>query len=215
VERLVALGDRVRVLARDPARARASLDPSVTIVSGDLTRPETLPPFFDGASHVVFTAGVRSGRPASQAVIKAIEYDGVVNTLAAAGRTGFSGRFLYMTASGANSPSFWSWALNVYKGNTLEWRRRAEKEIRRSALNYTVIRAGMLTNGRGGVRAVRVTQDDLPLSPRYRVGRDDVADAFVAALDHPRAARATFEIVWDKGPRQTDWSTLLDAVKPD
>ncbi|MGH9339379.1 MAG: NAD(P)H-binding protein [Acidobacteriota bacterium] len=33
----------VRVLARDPARARDALGPSVEVVAGDITKKETLP----------------------------------------------------------------------------------------------------------------------------------------------------------------------------
>ncbi|MGW4791311.1 NAD(P)H-binding protein [Nonomuraea sp. NPDC004297] len=41
VNQLVAAGERVRVLTRDPARHR--LPDQVEVVTGDLTRPQTLP----------------------------------------------------------------------------------------------------------------------------------------------------------------------------
>lgn len=63
----------------------------------------------------------------------------------------------------------------------------------------------MLLNRSGGQRVVEVTQDALPLSPRHRIARADVAEAFVAALDHPRATRATFEVVWGHGNRREAW----------
>jgi uncharacterized protein YbjT (DUF2867 family) len=140
----------VRVLARDPVRAVLSLGKSVEVVPGDITKQETIPPALAAASHVVFTAGCRSGHPVSEAQVKATEYHGVVNTLAAARGAGFAGRFLY-----------------------------------------------------------------IPLSLRYRIARADVAAAFVAALDHPCATRATFEVVWDRGQRREAWPALLDRVKPD
>ena len=208
-------GANVRVLSRDPARAAARLGPAFTVVAGDITKQETLPPAIEGVTHVFFTAGVPSGRPSGEARIRATEYQGVVNTLAAARRTGFHGRFLYMTASGADVPSLASVFLNLYKGNTLVWRRRAEDEIRASGLDYTIIRAGILLNSPGGQRAVTVSQDPLPLSLRYRIARADVADGFVAALDHPRASRATFDVVWGSGHRVETWITMLDRVRPD
>ena len=76
-------GIPVRVLARDPSRARAALGAAVEVVAGDLTKKETLPRAVEGAKHIIFTAGVRSGYPASEARIKATEYEGVVDTLAA------------------------------------------------------------------------------------------------------------------------------------
>jgi hypothetical protein len=51
-------------------------------------------------------------------LIKATEYDGVRNVIAAARVTGFAGRFLYMTSSGATTRSLATILLNLYKGNT-------------------------------------------------------------------------------------------------
>src|SRR6185503_18702595 len=72
----------VRVLARNPARAARELGPRIEVVSGDITKQETLPGAIEGAGDIVFTAGRRSGRPVGEAKIRATEYQGVVNTLA-------------------------------------------------------------------------------------------------------------------------------------
>src|SRR5262245_61317248 len=91
---LLQRGYRVRVLARDPTRAAPRLASTVDVVAGDLTRPDTLPPAARGASHIVFTAGVHSGRYAPEHLVRATDYHGVLDTLAAARSTGFAGRFL-------------------------------------------------------------------------------------------------------------------------
>ena len=205
----------VRVLARDPVRARTTLGSRVEVIAGDVTKKETLPRAIEGTSHIIFTAGCRSGHPASETRIKATEYDGVLNTLASAQRAGSTGRFLYMTSSGVARRSFVSACLNLYKGNTLAWRRRAEDAIRGSGLDYTIIRTGMLQNGAAGRRVIRLTQEALPLSIRYRIARADVAEAFAAAVDHPRASRATFEIVWAGSGRPESWPALFEGLKPD
>lgn len=208
-------GTKVRVLARDPDRARRELGAAAEVVHGDITKPATLPAAMAGASDIVFTAGCRSARPARESTIIATEYDGVRNTLAAAKQAGFAGRFLYMTSSGVNSRSFWARCLNLYKGNTLIWRRRAEDDIRDSGLRYTIIRAGMLVNRPSGTRAVEVSQRELELSPRYRIARADVAEAFVTALDHACTPGSTFEIVWGRGPRRESWDLVMHALMPD
>lgn len=208
-------GVAVRVLARNPEGARASFGASVEIVEGDITHASTLPRTLEGVTHVIFTAGCRSGYPATEALIRATEYEGVINTLVAAREAAFVGRFLYMTSSGVTSRSLFSVLLNLYKGNTLVWRKQAERAVRSSPLDYTIIRAGVLLNQPGGRRAVLLTQDPLPLSVRYRIARADVAAAFVAALDHPRASRATCEVVWGRGPRSEPWADLLARMKPD
>jgi uncharacterized protein YbjT (DUF2867 family) len=204
----------VRVLARDPAAAKETLGRHVEVVAGDITRKGTLPTAINGASHIIFTAGCRSGHPASRARIKATEYEGVLNTLSSAEQAGFAGRFLYMTSSGVATRSFVSACLNLYKGNTLGWRRRAEDAIRGCGLDYTIIRTGMLLNSLGRGRTIRVTQEALPLSIRYRIGRTDVANVFVASLEEPRTSRATFEIVWARGERKP-LTAMLANLKSD
>jgi uncharacterized protein YbjT (DUF2867 family) len=205
----------VRVLARDEARAQHLFEKTVEIVGGDITRPETLAPAIEGSRHIVFTAGCRSGYPARERTVRATEYQGVLNTLDTTRRIAFAGRFLYMTSSGVTTPSFSTFGLNLWKGNTLLWRRRAEAEIRGSGLDYTIIRAGFLLSRPGGQHEITITQIPLPLSLRYRIARADVAQVFLAALDHPRASRATFETVW--GSRSTPGSItrLLDSLIPD
>ena len=213
--RLHQRGVPVRVLARDRARALTLFNREIDVVSGDLTKPDTLPAAMAGIRDVIFTAGCRSGYPAREAAIEATEYHGVINALDAARHGGSPGRFLYMTASGVTVPSLATACLNLWKGNTLFWRRRAEDEIRGSGLAYTIIRTGMLLNRPGGRHAIAVTQQPLPLSPRYRIARADAAEVFVAALDHPKTARATFEIVWGSGPPPSRWDALLDRLAPD
>ena len=114
----------VRALARDPARARAVLGPGVEVFEGDITKQDTLPPAVKGATHIIFTAGCRSGHPASESRIKATEFEGVLNTLATVRLARCAGRFMYMTSSGVATHSLLSVGLNLYKGNTLGWRRR-------------------------------------------------------------------------------------------
>jgi uncharacterized protein YbjT (DUF2867 family) len=211
-QRLVRQHAPVRILARNPAAA--PVVGTADVRQGDITKPDTLPAAMQGVTHIVFTAGKRSGSPATRRQIRETEYEGVRNTLAAASAAGVR-RFLYMTASGGARWSLASVALNLYKGNTLVWRRRAEEAIRASGLSYTIIRAGVLLNSPGGRRALTVTQRDLPLSIRYRVSRADVADGFVASLDDPRTNNTTFDVVWGKGPRLQTWAQMLASLAPD
>ena len=208
-------GQRVRVLARDPKRATSLFDSSVEIVGGDLTKPETLVPAIRGARHLIFTAGCRSGRPVREPRVKAVEFDGVVQTLAAVRDVRFSGRFLYVTSSGVMTQNFATRCLNLWKGNTLVWRRRVEEEIRTSDVDYTVIRTGVLLNRPGGEHVLRMTQQPLPLAWRYRIARADVAQVFVAALVHPKASRTTFEAVWEARGEPLPLQRLLESLQRD
>jgi len=164
IARLRQRGTTVRVLARDPAGAAARLGPGFELIAGDLTRAETLPPAVAGAGHIVFTAGAPSGRYAPESLVRATDYQGVVDTLAAARHAGFPGRFAYLDTFGIATPSLAGAFINLPKRNTLAWRRRAEDVIRGSGLDYTIIRVGFLRGGPAGLRAVVVGQDSLPLA---------------------------------------------------
>jgi uncharacterized protein YbjT (DUF2867 family) len=207
-------GYRVRALVRNETDAKRKVGAEVEVVAGDITKPETLRTAVKTADHIIFTAGVTK-RPASERLIIATEYDGVRNTLAAAQQTGFAGRFLYMTSIGVTRRSLAAAILNLVKGNTLLWRRRAEEEIRRSGLAYTIIRAGFLTNDQAGKRPVEVSQNHYPLAFRYRIARADVAETFVHALKHQSTQRTTFEIAWRSDTLRKPLEVLFRELEPD
>jgi uncharacterized protein YbjT (DUF2867 family) len=208
-------GCTVRVLARDPAAVSNKLGPSFEVVAGDLTERDTLAPALRDVDHIIFTAGAPSGRYAPESLVKATDHDGVIDALAAAQSAAFHGRFVYLNTIGIKTPLLAGFLINLLKRNTLVWRRRVEDKIRSCGLDYTIIRVGFLLDRPGGTHAVNVGQGALPLAFRNRIARADVAEAFVEAMEHPRASRTTFEIVWGSGPRQQSWSGLFDRLRPD
>jgi uncharacterized protein YbjT (DUF2867 family) len=205
----------VRVLARDPDRAAHSLENGIEIVRGDLTRPETLFPTVDGVDQIVFTAGAPSRRYAPERLVRQTDYQGVLDTLAAARQARFQGRFLYMNSIGMKTRSVSAWLINLLKRNTLVWRRKVEEELRASGVNYTIIRVGFLTNRPGGRNRIRIGQDELPLSPRHKIAREDVAEAFLRALRDPNTSRRTFEIVAGREAGPTNWEECFARLAPD
>ncbi|MCA6113182.1 NAD(P)H-binding protein [Bradyrhizobium sp. CNPSo 4026] len=203
------------MLARDPAKASAELGAAFEVVAGDLTKADTLPPALRNVDHIIFTAGAPSGRYAPESLVKATDYEGVIDTLAAAQSAGLGDRFVYLNTVGIKTPSLAAFLINLLKRNTFVWRRRVEDKIRSSGLDYTIIRVGFLLDRPGGEHAVNVSQGALPLAPGNRITRADVAEAFVEAMQHPSASRATFEIVWGEGPQRNSWSALLEKIQPD
>ena len=205
----------VRALARDADRARAVLGPQVEVCAGDVTQRETLPGAFSNVSAVIFTAGVTK-RPASERSIIAVEYEGVRNTLWAASAAGFRGRFLYMTAIGVTRVSVASIALNLIKGNTLSWRALAEREIRQSGIDYTIVRCGVLTSANSS-RAVELSQRNEPMSLFRRISRRDAAEVFVQALSYANTSHATFDAYWRRarGRAAEPWELLFSRLRPD
>jgi uncharacterized protein YbjT (DUF2867 family) len=209
-------GVRVRVLAKNPAAAAKRLSPHIEIVPGDVTRKETLVSALEGASHLIFTAGVRSARFARESVVRATEYEGVLHTIEAARTHDFTGRFVYMTSIGVTRKSLFAFGLNIWKGNTMLWRRRAEDAIRSSGLDYAIVRAAFLLNQPTNRRAICVRQVESALTLHECIARADVAEALVAAVYHPDASRVTFEVKWGRGSRQqSSWPELLNGLTHD
>jgi uncharacterized protein YbjT (DUF2867 family) len=213
-ERLSSEGYRVRVLARDAERARGVLGVGVEVSAGDITQPASLPPALAGVDHLVFTAGV-TGRFAAEPLVMATTFDGVKNTLAAARETGFRGRFLYMTTLGVTQASAGALFLDLTKRRTLHWRRRAEAAIRDGGLDYTIVRAGILTNDPAGRRGLRISQAPVPLSWSTRVSRADIAELFVRALASPGTRRITLSVTGAGRPEEPAWDALFSRLQPD
>jgi uncharacterized protein YbjT (DUF2867 family) len=210
----LAEGYQVRVLAREPNRAAAGLDPGVEIVSGDLVAPDTLPSALAGCHHMIFTAGVASGRYAPERRVRAVDYQGLVDTLAAARRARLPGRFVYLNSQGVETWSISRGLLNLLKRNALIWRRRAEVEVRKCGLDYAVVRVPFLVDAPPGTCPIKVSQGALPLSPRFRIGRADAAALLVAALSRPPPC-TTLEITWSKSTTVHSVDEQLGALLPD
>lgn len=212
-ERLLRDGYEVRVLARSAAKARSRFGVTVDVVVGDVTQPESLPGAFSGVDHLILTAAVTQ-RPAPERMVKAVVYDGTLHLLEAARRAGLRGRFMYMSALGTTRASLLSFGLNLIKGNTLHWRRKAEAEIRGSGFDYTIVHAGILNDAPAGRRAIEIGQKELRMSPKYRISREDVAEVFVQALRRPATRDTTFDAVWGRGEATGDWDALFAGLVP-
>ena len=85
---LVARGDDVRCLVRDPARARLLDGVDVERVRGDVTAPETLGPAVAGCEAVVHLAGMISYLKERRAQQDAVNIGGTQNILDAAAAAG-------------------------------------------------------------------------------------------------------------------------------
>jgi uncharacterized protein YbjT (DUF2867 family) len=138
----------------------------------------------------------------------------VLNTIAAARAQGFAGRFVYMTSIGVTRKSFFAWCLNVWKGNTLLWRRRAEDAIRSSGFDYCIVRAAFLLNRPPDRHAICITHEQSPLTLRHFIARADVVRVLVAAAEHPNASHATLEVKWCQVSRQASSDSLDFPARP-
>lgn len=189
--RLAARGARVQALlreGRDPAPLRALAD--VEVRRGDLASPESLRGAFDGADAVVHLAGL--------ALVP-----GMLGAIVAGGATAgvfvsSAGVYTKLVSRGADA------------------KRAGEAALRSSSLRYTILRPSMIygtPRDRNLVRLLRWLRRwpvvPAPLggsTPQQPVHVDDLADAIVASLERPAAARGEYDV---GGPEALPLSSVI------
>jgi uncharacterized protein YbjT (DUF2867 family) len=212
VRRLLENGQNVRALVRDRGRAADAIAQGAEIFEGDVTRPDTLGPAIEGVDHIVYAAGV-TRRMAGEAIVKATVHDGVLHTIEVARDAGFDGRFVIMGAMGTTRGSPLSLGLNLIKGNTLKWRRRAEDALRRCGLDYSIVHAGILVDAESRSHGIVLGQPPGRMWPWTRISRADAAEVLVQTLRHAEARNTTFDAVWRGSSRK--WHQLFAELRSD
>ena len=210
VRQLTDRGASVRCIARDPAKAQTLLPGGVDIRAGDVTNPGSLRRAGFGECGVIFLAvditGGIAGRGffKSQAEIRAVTYQGLVNVVEVAKAAAFSGRLIVLSGMGSELPSFTGRLLNAIKGNLQRNQHDRDEYLRNSGLDWSIGRGAVLTNGPGGTAGICISPPVHHLSLRRRLARADFARALIAAADAPVASRRMFDVFNEPGRPPTD-----------
>src|SRR5208282_6011834 len=188
VEEAVRQGYVVRALVRTPSKARR-FPTQVEVISGDVTRPETLAAAVDGVDAIVFTLGSDG---AGKAGAESVDYGGVRNVLAALGSR--TARIALMTSIGVTKRTgSYSRATEAH-----DWKRRSERLVRASGLPYTIVRPGWFDgNGPDEHRLVLLQGDKRQAgdSSDGVIARRQIAEVLVSSLSSGPALRKTFELI--------------------
>jgi dihydroflavonol-4-reductase len=200
---LVARGDAVRGLVRDPARAPAL--PGVSLTAGDLSQPEALAAAVKGVEAVVHCAGVVSFAPARADEQRAVNVEGTRALLHAAAAAGCR-RFLLTSSIAAGGPVDGPGEGDEDSPFTLEGqgfvygetKRQAEQLVLQDArLEGLAVRPGVIlgagdVNGNGGRMLLDLLAGKVPGVPSGATtlcNLDDVVAGHLAALDRGAAGR--------------------------
>jgi uncharacterized protein YbjT (DUF2867 family) len=195
-------GYAVRALVRDRARAVRILPDGVDLVTGDMTRPETLGPAVDGVDAVVFTHGSTT----SERDVRDNDYTGVANVLKAL--NGRRTRIALMTAIGTTRPGV----------PYAQWKLRSERLVRASGNPYTIVRPGWFDYNQPGQRTIVMLQGDRRQTGTPADGviaRDQTARVLIDSLHIDAANHKTLELIAAHGPEQDDLATVFAALTPD
>lgn len=215
VEQLLSKGFAVRAGALDLDKARNNLpnDPNVNFVRADVTEgPDKLAQAIGDAEAVVCATGFRY----SWDIFAPWKVDnfGTVNLVEACRKIGVK-RFILVSSilvNGAAMGQILNPAyiiLNVF-GLTLIAKLQAEQYIRRSGINYTIIRPGGLRDGPPAGNIVMEPEDTLY---EGSISRDQVAEVAVEALSCQESFYKVVEIVARAEAPKRSIQELFSAIE--
>src|SRR5262249_34883355 len=101
---LIAQGSDIHALCRPGSNGAGISDVSVTWHEGDVTQPETLEAFVDGASEIVHSAGRLGKAGVSELEYRYTNTDGLANLLRAVLRSRPRARVLHVSTTGVLGP---------------------------------------------------------------------------------------------------------------
>ncbi len=202
-----ALGDRpMRVLVRSQSDAASMAAEDVEVVSGDVTKPDTLRGAMDGCEAVIHLVAIISEE--GGATFDRVIRQGTINVIDEAKRAGAS-RLLHMSAMGTrNDPRF----------GYFEAKWQAEKAVERSGIPWTIFRPSVIFGpGDGFITTLAGLVKVAPIIPVVGAGRSkfqpiavgEVALAYTRALEDPSTAGHIYEL---GGGKTYTYEEMLDVI---
>ena len=204
----------LRVVARDPDKARRLLGSRADVHPGDVSDARSI---YDAICHVykaifftVSATGGIDGRAlfGSKTMIREVTYQGLLNVVEAARSSGFGGRIILASVMGADRSSLIMSILNTVKSGLQRNLIERELYLRASGLDYTIVRAPILTNALAGQANVRITQAINKLTAGSKIPRGDLARIMILASQQFAASRKTIDLVVAKGVAPSDQQLL-------
>lgn len=216
-EALLAAGHEVSLLVRTGSESKVRQTGRVVTTSGDISSADALRSVMEGCSAVIYNVGILREFPSRGITFEESQYQGVVRTVEAARDVGIK-RLLLMSANGVKP-----------KGTPYqETKFRAEEYARQSGLEVTVLRPSVIFGDpEGKMEFATQLFNDMVRPPIPAVsffsGRspekgavvmspvhiDDVARAFVAALENDKTIGQTFAL---GGPEVLSWQTMVRRI---
>ncbi|MBT8107852.1 MAG: NAD(P)H-binding protein [Gammaproteobacteria bacterium] len=209
VDALLDKGHRVTALVRPGSEGKLIPNDCIRKVSGDLSDRDALRQTLEGAGAVIYNVGLLREFPSRGITFEATQYQGVVDTIAAAKSAGVK-RLLLMSAIGVKDPG------TKYQST----KRRAELHALASGLDVTILRPSVIFGDPRGTMefATQLYRDMVrPPMPAVEfagvqmspVHIEDVADAFVAALHDDATSGEVIELA---GPEVLSWRDMVERI---
>ena len=202
VARLAARGVGVRILSRDPSRARKSAGEGVEVVSGDVRVPASLTTALVGIDTVISAItgfGPGGGGP------RRVDFEGNANLIEAAEAAGVK-HFILISIHGAGSEH----PMELYRAKFM-----AEQRLRESGLEWTIIRPTVFKELWAGIVGDPLLKSGTAMvfgrgeNPINFVSVHDVARCIEQAVIDPHVRGRTLEV---GGPENLTLNRLVEIV---
>ena len=206
IQKLIQQGYATHALVRDLADAKKLLLGSdLTFHQGDVRNLESVMGAMSGIDAVTSVIGART--PVGKNCPKNVDYQGVVNLVHAAVEHNVH-RFILVSSIAVTHPEH---PLNCF-GKVLDWKRKAEKVLQVSPLEYAIIRPGGLIDIPGEQRTLIFDQGDHLMGT---ISRDSVAETCLQALRLSSPLQITFEVIEKDHKGQPNWEQLFQSLSRD
>jgi uncharacterized protein YbjT (DUF2867 family) len=213
-QQLLQGGSRVRIVARDPDKARRLLGNRVDISRGDVTDARSVRDALTEDCRAIFftvaaTGGIDGrGLFESRSMIREVTYQGLVNVVEAARSSGSNGRIVLPSVVGADRSSVMIRILDKIKSGLQRNLIERELYLRASGLDYTIVRAPVLTYAPARKAKFQITRAMHKLTAGSKISRADLARVMILASQQTVASRKTFELFVAKGAAPSDKQLL-------
>lgn len=181
VRQLIEDNHQVTGIVRKAEQAEALKAVGAIPASADLGSVDALSATFETQDAVIFTAGSKGK------ALDAVDRDGAINAAKAAEAAGVN-RFVLLSSIYAGRPDQGPDSLSEY----FHAKHAADEFVQSTALDYTIVRPGFLTNDAAGNHVQIGEAFD---GPEAKIARADVAAILAAAVSEPATSRQTFEII--------------------
>jgi uncharacterized protein YbjT (DUF2867 family) len=146
-----------------------------------------------------------------------VTYQGVLNVVDSARAVGFEGRIMLPSVVGADRSSVMIRILDRVKCGLQRNLTERELYLRASGLDYTIVRAPILTNALAGDADIRIDRAIHKLTAGPKISRGDLARVLILASEQAVASRKTFDLFSAKGVVPSDQQLLgqLERIPAD
>lgn len=186
----------VRAMIRDPQQAEEIKKMGAVPVVADLEHDINFA--VEGCDAVIFTAG--SGPDTGEDKTISVDRDGAIKLIKACEENAVN-RFVMLSSIGVDEPEEAPGKLQAY----LKAKADADEKLKKSNLNYTIIRPGALNDNE---TTGKITADKKLEKKEGKISRGDVASTIVAALQNENTYRKTFEVLSGDQPIGVALTTL-------